>query len=91
MQNNLRVDALGISTSFIVNYCTEAAVNLGYEDPNCITDKSVIDAETKSWMVNTKIISRYFDPVTYNGIDSMEFTNAASKNGLIGPVTGLIP
>ena len=86
--NDPRVDSIGTSASLVVNYCANSAANLGYTDDNCETDEAVIEEKMATWIVNTKTVGRYFDPVTYEGkIESMEYTRAVAKIGSLGRTT----
>ena len=55
---------------------------------NCETDETIIASKIKTWVVNTKIIARYFDPETYDSnVKTMEYTRAVVKNGYLGRAT----
>ena len=83
VQNDARVNKAGWSSYFVVNYCKEAASYLGYTDENCESDSTKTDLKIQTWLVNTKTITRYFSPESYDGsTKSMKFQRAVAKDGL---------
>ena len=76
VQNDPRVDLDGIASYFVINYCDLAATNLGYVDDNCETNHTKFDVESQLWLVNTKMISQYFDPDTYTENCHLNYTVA---------------
>ena len=55
----------GVASYFVINYCDVTAANFGYSDDGCVTDHSQFDVLSEAWLVNTKIISSYFEPDDY--------------------------
>lgn len=92
LQNDPRQDPDGISSLFIINYCDYTALNLRYEDPNCEIDKSKTNTIASSWLVNSKIITQFFDPVS-NSEDSQSLgpRNAVSKSGTLDLESDMTP
>lgn len=84
VQNDPKVDQDGIASFFIINYCAYAAQNLGYTTvpTDCETDQAKTDVLSEQWLVNTKTITRYFDPNTYDSAtSSLSFRQAQEKTG----------
>ena len=91
VQNDPRVDLDGIASYFVINYCNEAASNLGYDDENCETNHTKIDVERQQWLVNTKMISQYFEPDTFTEKGYLNYTVAVQKTGFFSHDTSMIP
>ena len=76
-------DQTQVTTSLVIGYCDQVAKKLG-RISDCETDETVIAQQIKSWVVNVKTISRYFDPETYDGqSDSIFYTQGDTKSGYL--------